>query len=120
MTKERTLLLRKCDTAFSGYIKGRDGSCLKCGSFGPLECAHIIPRKNHKLRCDTRNAVTLCSGCHHVFTNGPKLEWEQFIDGKFGDEFYLNLHLEALDVTFKSNILFWRSEWARLKELEAT
>lgn len=69
---------------FSLWIRNRDGGCTAAGLFGfpcsgPLQAAHIIGRRNWKVRLDPRNVHALCAAHHrHVDSSGResfKREW---------------------------------------------
>lgn len=71
-------LKNKADRLFSEYIRNRDRKCCKCGSSTKqLQCAHIIGRRNLRLRYDPQNALTLCAGCHFWWHENPfdSTEW---------------------------------------------
>lgn len=90
----RTILKRRADILFSQYIRRRDGKCQRCGSMERLQCAHIVSRAYLTIRWDPRNAMALCAGCHMYFTHHP-IEWEMWVDDKFGEEYLLGLKREV-------------------------
>ena len=49
-----------------------------------MHCAHIIGRRVTRLRHDPRNAMCLCSTCHHYYTDRP-MEWTAFVRKTCGD-----------------------------------
>jgi len=57
----------KADSAFSIFIRKRDGECLFCGSKENLHCAHIYPREMKAFRWKKWNAIALCAK-HHKFS----------------------------------------------------
>lgn len=60
----------KADKYFSLLIRSR-GACQACGKTLNLQCAHIISRRYSHTRCVERNALCLCAGCHHYYTDHP-------------------------------------------------
>lgn len=68
------------DTAFSRYIRLRDGKCLRClipvklnaqGLPVSLQASHFQGRGKENTRFDPDNVCTLCMGCHMYFTAHP-------------------------------------------------
>lgn len=61
------------DSAFSKFIRLRDGLCCqRCGkgytlSDRGLHNSHFIGRGNHQTRYDPENCDALCWGCHQFF-----------------------------------------------------
>lgn len=76
------------DAAFSDCIRERADwiceNCQKPGSVTKLECAHIIGRKNKRLRQHPDNAVCLCFSCHLHYTGNP-LEFSDFVRARLGE-----------------------------------
>lgn len=76
------------DAAFSDCVRERAGwNCENCGKSGliaKMECAHIIGRKNKRLRHDPDNALCLCFSCHLHYTANP-LEFSDFVKSKLGE-----------------------------------
>lgn len=60
----------KADKYFSLIVRSR-GACQACGKTLNLQCAHIISRRFSHTRCVERNALCLCAGCHHHYTDHP-------------------------------------------------
>jgi 5-methylcytosine-specific restriction endonuclease McrA len=55
----------KADTAFSLYIRVRDGACVICGSTEALQCSHFYGKKARPaVRYHERNAHAMCARCH--------------------------------------------------------
>jgi 5-methylcytosine-specific restriction endonuclease McrA len=61
---------KKADDLFSKIVRSR-GACQACGKTMNLQCAHIISRRYSHTRCVERNALCLCAGCHHHYTDHP-------------------------------------------------
>ncbi len=91
-----THLLQKADKVFSLYIRERDGRCSCCGESHRLQCMHVISRRYRRLRWNPKNAVAGCLMCHAEYTNKP-LEWEDWVEQRFGDGTWSALRTEALD-----------------------
>ena len=100
--------MRKADTAFSKYIRARDGRCLNCGSTEYLQCAHIHSRSYKSIRVDELNAVALCRSCHVKFTHRP-LEWSEWVEdnypGRWVELKKKALAYERVDWRFQAN--YW-------------
>lgn len=68
-------------------IHARDQWCQRCGSTEWLQCHHVYTKRLQRLRCDPRNGVLLCRGCHFWWHNlaqgGEQWAW---IEGLFGSE----------------------------------
>lgn len=74
----------EADRLFSLWVRARDGRCTAKTLFespcsGPLQCAHIIGRRNKAVRFDPDNAHALCAA-HHAKVDqheslGGKYEW---------------------------------------------
>ncbi len=82
---------KRADVAFSKIVRSR-GVCearmweaAECA--GPLQCAHIISRRFSNTRCVEDNAMALCAGHHHYFTDHP-VEWGRFVLWMIGDDAY--------------------------------
>ena len=73
MSSERKSLVRKLDTAFSLYIRERDGHCVTCGSKERLQCGHLFTRAAYSTRWNSMNAYCQCSSCNmrHEYDPGP-------------------------------------------------
>jgi 5-methylcytosine-specific restriction endonuclease McrA len=72
------------------------GVCQRCGARERLQCAHIVSRRYMGVRHAFDNAMCLCQGCHMFMTYRP-LEWEVFVNERFGAETYSALKHRALD-----------------------
>lgn len=71
-------LVKKADTAFSLYIRARDGhQCVLCGSRDMIQCGHIFSRVAYSTRWDEDNAYAQCASCNmkHEHNAYPFLEW---------------------------------------------
>lgn len=105
-----TSYMKQADRWFSKYIRLRDGHCLACGDTQHLQCAHILTRSYHAVRCHEANAVALCRACHVRFTHRP-LEWEDWVKARFGDDLWDQLRTEALTYArqdWKGHASYWR------------
>lgn len=91
-------LKKKADTLFSEYIRKRDKRCLRCGKTTSLQCAHIIGRRNHRLRYDPQNAITLCYACHIHWAHKEPLEFVEWLELRGGKRVkYLNEHKNEIE-----------------------
>lgn len=103
------------DSAFSAAIRHRDNHCCQyCGrpadDYDPLDCAHVVGRREKILRWDADAAVTLCRAHHGLFTRNPAL-WDQWIVESRGEAYRASLEVRRRMV-LKVNA-------ARLKEIAA-
>lgn len=104
----------RADRLFSQLIRSK-GSCENCGKAGPLDTAHIIPRRYAAVRTDESNAFCLCKGCHMRFTEHAA-EWMDFVDRTIGRAEYDRLWQKA-QTGVKTNEAFWVEECVRLQML---
>ena len=81
----RKTLSNKLDKLCREVIAIRDGGiCQKCGKhFEKMDCSHVIPRGNKRLRWDLDNLKSLCSGCHMWWWHQNPLEAEEWFSSKF-------------------------------------
>lgn len=112
--RKRTNLRVKADTAFSKWIRARDGHCVAASWFpdikcnGNMQCCHIISRRYHAVRWDPANAVAACAA-HHLYGTHHPLQWEDAarhagID--YDDIRYRALHDRPMDPW---DVLHWLS-----------
>ena len=99
--------MKLADRYFAQYIRQRDIYCQNCGRSDSLQCAHIYSRSYKAIRCDERNAIALCKGCHLRFTHRP-IEWDRYVRLKFGDA----LIDELRDIALR----YERQDWKALAE----
>ena len=85
-------LKKRCDRAFSSYIRTRDidrhgnTSCVTCGTtahWKQLQCGHFISRNYLATRFDEKNAFPQCVGCN-IFKKGAYPEFAVFLTQEFG------------------------------------
>lgn len=116
---------RKADGFFSKWIRNRDGICQatlvrdvgaqRCTRELSLQCAHIHSRDYSATRLDPDNAMALCKSCHMYFTNRP-LEWKEFVDKLYGENYYDRLGIRALAGARRPVAINWEekaTEWER-------
>lgn len=77
-----------------------------------LQCAHVRSRRFSATRTDERNAVCLCAGCHHYFTDHP-YEWAEAVDEIQGAGVYAEMMAASEPVTKVD----WGSEVERLSRV---
>jgi 5-methylcytosine-specific restriction endonuclease McrA len=107
----RTLDVRRCvihaaDKLVGDWVKARDGGCVRCGSEGPLDWAHVVSRRYKAVRWSVgafndpwNNSVAFCRPCHYWQTMNP-LEGKAFFVGLGLDLTnleYLALHDPPMD-----------------------
>lgn len=106
-----------CDTYFSRLVRAR-GACERCGSPGPLDCAHIIRRRylgdpdSIGLRHNEDNAWALCRHtCHRTVDEDP-VEFAALVARTIGSEKYAELQAVK-----NSNHRPWREkDWIAKRE----
>jgi hypothetical protein len=86
-------LENRCDTLASRYYKRKTPHCeaygkssIRCG--GRLEWAHIISRRNRRLRYEPYNHVILCHYHHDYWTRNP-FEWVRWVQVTFPNRWRL-------------------------------
>lgn len=74
------------DDWFSQAIRLRaNHQCEHCGkTYGKMECAHIVGRREKILRWCADNAICLCHTCHRTFTENP-LDFTAWLSGHIGE-----------------------------------
>lgn len=97
------------------------GACERCGTTSrQLHCAHIFSRRYAATRCDPRNGICLCAGCHRWFDgDGPideRLEWLLI---HIGLDLYEDLKTLAYSSP-KTNDTFWQERIDHLEALKDT
>ena len=74
------------DKWFSDAVRLRaNNMCEHCGTYGRMECAHIVGRREKTLRWCADNAVSLCHTCHRRFTENP-YDFVQWLLKHMGEE----------------------------------
>lgn len=101
----------KCDRLFSQIIRTRDKRCRNCGHSENLQCAHIASRRFSAGRTNEQNAVALCAGCHHFFTDNP-VAFGVWVISWMGEPAYVALQHRVNRVTKMD----WPAEAERLQE----
>lgn len=91
------------------------GRCERCGSSGPLECAHIISRRFSAVRTDERNAWCLCSSCHRRLGLHAD-EHMQLVAVTIGMDLFHELKQKALDNLRPWKDHEWQAEVERLQQ----
>ncbi len=107
----------KADRTFSAWVRSI-GFCERCGTGRNLQCAHIRSRRFSRWRVDPRNAVCLCAGCHHWFTDHP-IEFASWVDSidHLADN-YAGIMLEDLE-QWKQPADWWETRLETLDRLPA-
>ncbi len=98
------------DTAFSDFIRARDGyTCQKCFVFlGPkafnLHCSHLWKRGNstYCVRFDEANAMAACKTCHDDLEHHPEAHRSFFLK-RLGQERYDALYQRAHAIVKRSS-----------------
>ena len=92
------------DTAFSQYIRIRDGKCVRCGS--PVkfndkgmpvshQASHYYGRGRESTRFDPENVDTLCFGCHKIWGSDDKEGYRNYKMKQLGQKGFDRLTLRA-------------------------
>ena len=90
--------IERCDKIVGVEVRARN----KCESPRPHACkknwqwCHGISRSYHNTRHLEENSFCMCSSEHYYFTNHP-LEWDNFLEKRWGTDSYRYLKTLALD-----------------------
>ena len=99
------------DSAFSQYVRTRDGKCVRCGSgvrFNdkgyPVshQASHYFGRGRENTRFDPENVDTLCGGCHRLWGSDDRETYREFKIKQLGDDGFDNLRIRA-NLTMKKD-----------------
>lgn len=107
-TKKVTVkgLKKKADTAWSLYIRHRDGEirngewnsvCITCGNWKPLkqmQCGHFITRGSMELRFNEMNTNAQCFACN-VKQHGQQYVYSLKINEKYGEGTAEDLYIQS-------------------------
>ena len=90
----RKTLENKLDKLCREVIRIRDNkTCQKCGKgYDKMDCSHVIPRGNKRLRWDLKNLKQLCSRCHIWWWHDSPLEARRWFKDKFPDRYQYLMH----------------------------
>jgi hypothetical protein len=103
MTKDIRKLKKKADTAFSRYVRYRDGEvrqgvwqapCITCGIWKPvtqMQAGHFVSRTCNVLRYEDMNVHAQCQGCN-IWHSGEQYEYSRQIDDRYGKGTAQRLH----------------------------
>lgn len=76
----RQRAIKKCDDAFSRYIRARDrGVCYTCESDQDLQCGHLFTRGRMATRWDPKAARAQCEACNLLHESEPEHFVEKWI-----------------------------------------
>lgn len=82
-TKRRSLSTR-CDSMWAQVVKAGGVCAARAAGFatvmcgGPLDAAHVVPRRHRSVRWDPSNGRALCRP-HHSFFGSHEKAWRDFI-----------------------------------------
>ena len=69
-----------------------------CEKTNALQCAHIIGRRNHRLRYDPQNALTLCYACHIHFAHKEPISFTRWLERTRPEQLrYLEEHQNEIE-----------------------
>lgn len=103
----------KADRLFSWIVRHR-GECQVCGQAGrytDFHTAHLMSRRYSHTRCDERNALCACPGCHFEIDADFALKGERAID-----VFGIGILDELYDRRRLTTKVRWVDEVERLEE----
>lgn len=83
----------ECDRLHSELVRAR-GRCERCGTAGPLECAHIVRRRYGLTRHRLDNVWALCHHCHRTVDLDAR-EFTKLIDTTIGRPALADLRRQA-------------------------
>ena len=87
-------LFKKAASAWSRYIRYRDGQCVTCGSKTQLQCGHLITRSKKSIFFDPENCNVQCAKCNIKHEYNPEIYTAWFIN-RFGLSRYNDLILRG-------------------------
>ena len=97
---------KKADSAFSVWIRERDGKCVKCGKVGKLTNSHFWGRMNSATRYDPENCDALCwLPCHYTWEHQKNGDYMNFKIKQLGQERYDALEKRARQSYPRANAL---------------
>lgn len=71
---------------------------MRCGKTFNLQCAHIIGRRNHRLRYDPQNGIALCYACHIHYAHKEPIAFTRWLDSTFPERVkYLESHQNEIE-----------------------
>lgn len=72
-------MVRELDAIARQEVMQRDGErCIRCGSIGNLQWAHVLSRRHKSMRWNPDNAMCLCAGCHLHWHHEPAMALDWF------------------------------------------
>ena len=85
ITKERRVVELRCDYLVKQLVHARDENrCLKCGSDGDVQAAHILPKGKYPLmRFVLENLLSLCYTCHLHWAHKDPIGFTEWLDAKW-------------------------------------
>ena len=114
------------DTAFSRYIRLRDGKCVAPGcpmrGGGPegihgLDASHFWSRRNESTRYDEKNVDALCRRHHQLWGGDYREAYIAFKKKQLGEEGYKRLMVRAHSIQKKDRKMSLIIARALLKDL---
>ena len=105
----RKIMIVKLDKLFSTYMRAKNEyRCEYCDNGGRTENHHgVVHRRYMNTRYNEENCVCLCSGCHRLFSDFPRINNDFFIKRNGSDS------LEEIEILARSG------KKVTLEELEA-
>lgn len=86
---------RVCDDIVRKLVVAR-GRCERCGSYGPLQCCHIVRRRYSHVRSDLGNLWALCPPCH-LTVDTYATEFMRLVSDTIGEDALYALELKSKD-----------------------
>jgi len=88
----------KLDKLWAEAIRLRDKRCQICSRENTLNTHHIVGRRNHSVRWDLENGITLCAGCHTLKQDSAHqnpLWFNNWLEEKKGKKFVDELRIRS-------------------------
>lgn len=115
---QRKRAKKAADTAFSLFIRARDGwRCVTCGETdrARLQCGHLFSSVSTSTRYDELNAHCQCGGCNVLHEHDP-YPYQEWFKARYGEEAYHGLYLRSkLTVKLTAGDLLYLAEHYRAK-----
>lgn len=113
---------QRADRLFSLWVRDRDGRCTASPVFhtdcdGPLQAAHIVGRRNQRVRYSPANVHAVCRA-HHIAIDqhgreGAKYDWAVFV---LGETQFTDLRIKARQTANRLDAALSALAWLESEE----
>ena len=89
-TRQRRKSVKALDDDARQKVFDRDGyRCIRCGTDKFIQWAHVITRRNRRIKWLPENGMTLCAGCHKFWWHAHPAESGPWFRDTFPDRWAL-------------------------------